>query len=121
MYDIVLRNGFLTDSQNGLNGQVDDIAIKDETIVAIGSIEEKGIKEIDVTGLYVTPELIDFHSHFYEGGTLTSLRYSDFAATGVTYACDAGSAGDSNIESFINSLTAFQKRNSSLYIYVSSK
>lgn len=109
MYDLILKNSYLIDIENELNGQIADIAIKDVIIVKIGSISEKGNKEIDLTGLYTTPGLIDFHAHFFEGGTNTSLKYSNYAATGVTYACDAGSAGDSNIESFINSLTEFEK------------
>lgn len=121
MYDIVLKNGYLTDIENGLNGQKRDIGIKDGTIVEIGDITNNYNKVLNLDGLNVTPGLIDFHAHFFDGGANTSLKYSLYSSTGVTYACDAGSAGDSNIESFINSLTEFEKRNSSLFIYLASE
>lgn len=122
MLDLILRNGCLMDPQNGLDGLLGDIAIKNGEIVELGEIgSEPALHEIDLEGLTVTPGLIDFHAHFYDGGTNTSLDFSRYLATGVTNAVDAGSAGYSNIENFISSLSEQERRNVKLFLYFSSE
>ena len=55
MYDIVIRNGTLVDG-SGAVGRLSDVAIKAGRIVAVGQdIEGPGDREIDATGLLVTP------------------------------------------------------------------
>lgn len=58
--DLVLKGGFVF---NGFTGEweVGDVAIIGDTIAGIGSY--KGKKELDVTGKYVTPGLMDAHLH----------------------------------------------------------
>lgn len=58
--DLVLKGGFVF---NGFTGEweVGDVAIVGDTIAGIGSY--KGKKELDVTGKYVTPGLMDAHLH----------------------------------------------------------
>ena len=58
--DLVLKGGFVF---NGFTGEreVGDVAIIGDTIAGIGSYNGK--KELDVTGKYVTPGLMDAHLH----------------------------------------------------------
>lgn len=58
--DLVLKGGFVF---NGFTGEweIGDVAIIGDTIAGIGSY--KGKKELDVTGKYVTPGLMDAHLH----------------------------------------------------------
>ncbi|MBS6517088.1 MAG: hypothetical protein KH353_02685 [Clostridium sp.] len=120
--DILLKNGCLTDIANGFRDTLCDIAIKDGTIEKIGfSIPETAEKTIDLKGLSVTPGLIDFHSHFFRGGTITSLEYAAYLPTGVTNAVDAGSAGTASADAFINSLSVREKRNTKIFLNMASE
>jgi len=68
-YDLLLKRGHVIDPANGLDGQM-DVAVSVGRIAAV----EKDIpanqagKVVDVSGLYVTPGLIDIHYHVGHGG-----------------------------------------------------
>ncbi|MGK2881933.1 MAG: N-acyl-D-amino-acid deacylase family protein [Mycobacterium sp.] len=84
LYDLVLRSGTIVD---GLGGEplVGDIAIADGVIVAVGTVDSAGIREIDATGLLVTPGFVDLHTH-YDGQAIWSERMTPSSAHGVTTA-----------------------------------
>ncbi len=101
-YDLLLRGGHVIDAKNHIDA-VMDVAIKDGRIaqVAPSLKPADAIKTIDVKGMYVTPGLIDLHTHNYTGtgernsyaGDL-SVRPDGFTfRTGVTTVIDAGCAG----------------------------
>ncbi|BDC47783.1 amidohydrolase [Bryobacterales bacterium F-183] len=100
-YDLVLKNGHVIDPKNNIDA-VMDVAVQDGKIarVAAGIPASEGRKVADVTGLYVTPGIIDIHVHAYTGTgnknlTGDSSLYPDplsFRA-GVTTEVDAGSSG----------------------------
>ena len=122
MYDLIVRNGLLYGRRDGRNGAAADIAIAGGKICKIAPrIQERGVREIDVQGMTVTPGLIDFHAHFYSGGTGTALRFSDYIAAGVTNAVDAGSAGAGNIEAFLSGQTELERRNTKVYLYCATE
>lgn len=61
-YDILLRNGTIYDG-SGSSPFVGDIAIQGDTIAAMGNLKDvQARKEIDVTGLAVTPGFINMLS-----------------------------------------------------------
>jgi dihydroorotase len=68
-YDLLLKGGHVIDPANGLDGKM-DVAVSADRIAAV----EKDIpanqaaKVVDVSGLYVTPGLIDIHYHIGHGG-----------------------------------------------------
>src|SRR5690625_2182720 len=67
-YDILLKGGHVIDPKNGINSQM-DIAVKDDIIARVASdipASEAG-QVIHVSGLYVTPGLIDIHTHVFHG------------------------------------------------------
>ena len=122
MFDFILKNGVLTDAANGLVDAKRDIAIEDGRIAEIApEITAEAKNVVNLHGLSVTPGLIDFHAHFFSGGTNTSLEFASYPASGVTDAVDAGSAGDSNVESFLACLTPRERRHTKLYLNFASE
>lgn len=83
-YDLVIRNGTIVD---GLGGEPyrGDVAVSDGVIAAVGTVPEKGEREIDATGLLVTPGFVDLHTH-YDGQAIWSDRMTPSSAHGVTTA-----------------------------------
>ncbi|MEH3136951.1 MAG: amidohydrolase family protein [Mycolicibacterium neoaurum] len=83
-FDLVIRGGTIVD---GLGGEpyVGDIAIADGAIRAIGVVDAPGDREIDATGLHVTPGFVDLHTH-YDGQAIWSERMTPSSAHGVTTA-----------------------------------
>jgi formylmethanofuran dehydrogenase subunit A len=61
MTELLIKNGFVFDPLNGINGEKMDIAIKNGKIVQ-KMHEHKG-KIIDATGLTVMPGGVDIHTH----------------------------------------------------------
>ena len=82
-YDLIIRNGTIID---GLGGEpyIGDVAVRDDVIAAVGSVNGDGAKrEIDATGLLVTPGFVDLHTH-YDGQSIWSERLTPSSAHGVT-------------------------------------
>jgi N-acyl-D-aspartate/D-glutamate deacylase len=83
-YDLVIRNGTVVD---GLGGDPfsGDVAVDGGVIVAVGAFDGVGAREIDATGLLVTPGFVDLHTH-YDGQAIWSDRMSPSSSHGVTTA-----------------------------------
>ncbi|OBG71051.1 MULTISPECIES: amidohydrolase family protein [unclassified Mycobacterium] len=82
-YDLVIRNGTIVD---GLGGEpfVGDVGVRDGVIAAVGDVNgEAAEREIDATGLLVTPGFVDLHTH-YDGQSIWSERLTPSSAHGVT-------------------------------------
>ena len=82
-YDLLIRNGTIVD---GLGGEpyLGDVAVQDGVIVAVGSVNgDTADREIDATGLLVTPGFVDLHTH-YDGQAIWSERLTPSSAHGVT-------------------------------------
>ena len=71
MTEMLIKNGFVFDPLNGINGEKMDIAIKDGKIVE--SVNERIAKIIDATGLTVMPGAVDIHTHI-AGGEVNTGR-----------------------------------------------
>jgi dihydroorotase len=97
-YDLILKGGHVIDAKNSIDA-ITDVAIKDGKIAKVGLDipETAGVKTISVKGMYVTPGLIDIHTHSYadQPGVLEhGVLPDDYAArVGVTTVVDAGSSG----------------------------
>ncbi|WP_099023658.1 N-acyl-D-amino-acid deacylase family protein [Mycolicibacterium palauense] len=83
-YDLILRNGTVVD---GLGGEpfLGDVAVRDGRIAAVGAVTGPAAREIDATGLLVTPGFVDLHTH-YDGQAVWSDRLTPSSAHGVTTA-----------------------------------
>ena len=81
---MVIRNGTIVDGLGG-DPYIGDVAVSDGVIVAVGSVEGGGTREIDATGLLVTPGFVDLHTH-YDGQAIWSDRMTPSSAHGVTTA-----------------------------------
>ena len=59
--ELLIRNGFVYDPLNGINGEKMDIAIKDGKIVE--SVNERKARKIDASSMIVMPGGVDIHTH----------------------------------------------------------
>ena len=66
MADVILKGGHVFDPANGIDGKA-TVAITDGKVSAYRPDLEDTHRVIDVSGLYVTPGLIDIHVHVYGG------------------------------------------------------
>ena len=108
-YDLLLHDGHVIDAKNGIDG-VRDVAMKDGAIAAVAPHLDPAaaVKVVNVSGLYVTPGLVDMHVHVFAGtGERNSYAgdnslYPDGFTfrVGVTTVADAGCAGWRNFEDF---------------------
>ena len=61
MRELLIKNGFVYDPLNGINGEKMDIAVENGKITE--RIDEKKAKIIDASGMIVMPGGVDIHSH----------------------------------------------------------
>src|SRR5437773_11204976 len=80
-YDLLLRGGHLIDPKNGVDA-VRDVAVAGGKIAAVAPRIDPAdaFKTIDVSGLYVTPGLIDIHVHVFAGTGGTGSHAGDDSA-----------------------------------------
>jgi len=108
-YDLVLRGGHVIDPRNRISA-VRDVAIADGKVAAVEARIDPAdaVKVVDADGLYVTPGLVDIHTHVYAGtgerrsyAGDNSLYPDGFTLrVGVTTIADAGCAGWRNFDDF---------------------
>ena len=67
-YDLLLRGGHVIDAKNKIS-EIRDVAIRGGKIAAVESKIDPAtaLKTVDVSGLYVTPGLVDIHVHVFAG------------------------------------------------------
>ena len=83
-FDLVIRNGTIVDGLGG-DPYTGDVAVSDGVIAAVGTVDGDAVREIDATGLLVTPGFVDLHTH-YDGQAIWSERMTPSSAHGVTTA-----------------------------------
>jgi len=108
-YDLLLRGGHVIDPKNKISS-TRDVAIAEGKIAAVAERinPAEALKVVDVSGLYVTPGLIDIHTHVFAGTGEPGSYAGDNSVypdgftfrVGVTTVADAGCAGWRNFEDF---------------------
>ncbi len=102
-YSLLIKGGHVIDPKNGID-KVMDVALNDSIVAKVaGHIDSKLAKQvIDATGFYVTPGLIDLHTHHFFGTVPDRYLCNSYEALppdgftfrcGVTTVVDAGSPG----------------------------
>jgi dihydroorotase len=95
---LVLAGGRVIDPSSGLDGPM-DVVIEDGRIARVVAPGSAGGATEDVTGLIVTPGLIDLHGHWWEGSPYGIDPRINLQG-GVTTAVDAGTSGYSTFGVF---------------------
>ena len=62
VHDLILRNGRIVDG-TGSPWYRGDVAVDDDRLAAVGSVEDDGDVELDIDGAVVAPGFIDIHTH----------------------------------------------------------
>ncbi len=106
--DILLKGGHVIDPGNNIDSEM-DVAIANGKILKVATdISPANAKKvIDVRGMYVTPGLIDLHTHVFVGSNngfadgFSSLSPDDITfKAGITTVVDAGTSGWRNFPLF---------------------
>ncbi len=109
-FDLLIYGGKVIDPKNKLNEEL-DVAIKDGKILRVGKNlnRNSASKTIDAAGLFITPGIIDIHTHVYHGTKPDAYLSNSFSSlppdgftfrVGVTTIVDAGGAGWRNFRTF---------------------
>lgn len=109
-YAIVIKGGHVIDPKNNID-KVMDVAITNGKIVKVASNigTAEAVQVVDASGLYVSPGLIDMHSHNFQGTEPDHYLSNGFDAlspdgftfrVGVTTVVDAGSSGWKSFPTF---------------------
>ncbi len=108
-YDLLLQGGHVIDPKNHISA-VRDVAILNGRIAAVAEHLDPSaaVKTVDVSGLYVSPGLVDIHVHVFTGTGERNSYAGDNSVypdgftfrVGVTTVADAGCAGWRNFEDF---------------------
>lgn len=108
-YDLLLKGGQVIDPKNHINA-IRDIAVNRGKIAAVApNIDPRlASKTLEVSGLYITPGLVDIHEHVYTYTDQKDSHADDSALMpdnlavrdGVTTLVDAGSSGWRTFEDF---------------------
>ncbi len=117
-YDLLLKGGHVIDPKNKLSARR-DVAIAAGRIAAVAPNipASQAYKVVDVSPLYVTPGLVDIHTHVDSGSGLRGSLpveqnvYPDSHAprSGVTTVVDAGSSGWRNFPQFKEKIIDYSK------------
>jgi dihydroorotase len=101
-FDLLIKGGEVVDPGGGQSGRL-DVAIKRNRIAALERDipAESAARVIDAGGQYITPGLIDLHTHVYHHVTFWGIDPDPVAArSGATTWLDVGSAGAFNWPGF---------------------
>ena len=82
MFDLKISGGLVVDG-TGVAGQVMDIGIVGDRIVAMGDLSDEAVREIDASGRIVTPGFVDIHTH-YDGQATWDPEMAPSSWHGVT-------------------------------------
>jgi len=99
-FNLLLKGGHVIDPANGIDGCM-DVGIREGKIARIAPeiALAEAAQSVDVTGHYVTPGILDIHTHVYTSrlvpkNSVESVNAdAHLFASGVTTTVDAGTAG----------------------------
>src|SRR5438552_1080968 len=101
-YDLLIKSGHVIDPANRID-RVMDVAISAGKIAHVAKriSATEAEKVVSASGLYVTPGLIDLHTHVYVGGRPAAVFPDDAVLpNGTTTIVDAGVSGWRTFDDF---------------------
>ena len=108
-YTLILKGGRVIDPRNGRDAVL-DVATRGAAIAEVSPHIDpaRAARVLDVAGLYVTPGLVDIHTHLFHTTGMAGAWAGDNSVPpdafsfrgGTTTMVDAGSAGWRNFETF---------------------
>ena len=101
-FDLLLKGGHMIDPKNAISERM-DVAVAGERIAWMDKDipSSQAQRMVDVSGLYVTPGLIDIHVHVYPSHCDLGLVADGHSfSSGVTTMVDAGTMGGANFPDF---------------------
>ncbi|MBT5254066.1 MAG: amidohydrolase/deacetylase family metallohydrolase, partial [Chloroflexi bacterium] len=110
-YDLLLKGGRVIDPANNVDGLF-DVAIVGRHIARVAKdiSPQESRRTADVSGLVVTPGLIDLHAHFY-GYAAAVLPDAHCLPEGTTTAVDVGGSGHLTFDDFDRTIISRSKTN----------
>ncbi len=99
-FDMLLKGGHVIDPANNVDGKM-DVGIKEKKIVRVAPNipADEAVNVADVSDYYVTPGILDIHTHVYTFRQTTGYYImclnadAHLFSSGVTTTVDAGTAG----------------------------
>ncbi len=125
-YDLLLKGGRVIDPKNNIDGNA-DVAVAEGKIAAVAPDlnPADAARVVDVSGLVITPGLIDIHVHVYhtrapEGSPegLSVVADAHSFRSGVTTFVDTGTAGGRHFRHFKTTVIDRQKTRIFAYINI---
>jgi N-acyl-D-aspartate/D-glutamate deacylase len=116
-YDVAIRGGELYLGGTSMGG-VGDVAIKGDRIVAVGEAPGRAKREIDATGMVISPGFIDLHTHSemifqmtrgipMPSSVKANLNYiTQGVTTVVTGNCGSGFTGEDEIKKWFGRINS---------------
>jgi len=108
-YELLIKNAIVLDPKNSIH-EVRDVAVRNHKIAAVDKNipASSAAKTINAEGLFLTPGLVDIHTHVYAGTGLRNGYDGDNSVypdgftfrSCVTTVADAGSSGYKNFPDF---------------------
>lgn len=109
--DILLKGGHVIDPKNNIDAKMDVAIVADKIFRVAENIPSASAKKtVDVSGLYVTPGIVDMHVHVFQGTDKNSTSVANSSRSqqadafsfraGVTTMVDAGTSGWRNFRTF---------------------
>lgn len=106
--DLLLKGGQVIDARNAINSKMDVAISKGKILKVAANIPATSAKKVvDVSGMIVSPGLIDIHTHVFTGPTAgfangsSSVKPDDFTfRAGITTVVDAGTSGYRSFPTF---------------------
>src|SRR5436309_5493518 len=121
-YDLLIRGGEVVDPAGELRGP-HDVGVAGGAIAAVAPTlpADEAACIVDARGQYVTPGLVDLHTHCYWGATYWGIEADPVAArTGVTTWVDAGSAGAYSFPGFRRYAVEASRTHLFAFLHISS-
>ena len=101
-FDLLIKGGEVVDPAGNYHGRL-DIAVRTGRIAAVDRAipADAAFEVIDAAGQYVTPGLVDLHTHVYRGVTFWGIDADAISwHTGVSTWLDVGSSGAFTLPGF---------------------